>query len=513
MEDTTEKDYTQPADSQDKTNDDGNTYRHVLKYTSIFGGVQGLNMLIGVLRNKLVALILGPNGMGLASLFNSTVNFVSQTTSLGVSFSAVRNISEAFGSGDEAMIRHSISVIRAWTTATAILGMLVCAIFGSALSDWTFTWGDHTLHFIMLAPAVGFTAIAGGEGAILKGTRRLRQFATVQVLTIIVSLIVSVPLYLAYGQTAIVPVIVLVVFASMLFTVLYSYKFYPPIINKSVLKGAAAVLRSPFRKRGVLLREGMPMIRLGIAFAAAGMLGSGAEFIIRSWLNRAANLDVVGFYNAGYTMAMVYGSVVFTAMETDFFPRLSAVNGIQRECDEAINKQIEVALLIISPLLVAFSVSLPVLVPLLFSSQFVPVIAMLQVAIIALYFRALKLPVAYLTLAKGDSRNYLILEAYSDVLMVVGVVAGYLLLGIRGLGMGLLLTEIADVIVLNIYARLRYHYLSSRRIWIFACEQLPIAAATFLCVTTMSGVGYWAAGFCLFALSLVLSVVNLRTNR
>lgn len=512
MEDTTEKDFTQPADSQGETNDDGNTYRHVLKYTSLFGGVQGLNMLIGVVRNKLVALILGPNGMGLAALFNSTVNFVSQTTNLGVSFSAVRNISEAFGSGDDAKIRHAISVIRAWTTATAILGTLVCALFGSALSDYTFTWGDHTLHFIMLAPAVGFTAIAGGEGAILKGTRRLRQFATAQVLTIVASLLVSVPLYLAYGQTAVVPVIVLVLFASMLFTILYSYKFYPPIINKSVLKGAMAVLRSPFRKRGVLLREGMPMIRLGIAFAVGGMLGSGAEFIIRSWLNRCANLDVVGFYNAGYTMAMVYGGVVFTAMETDFFPRLSAVNSIQRECDAVINKQIEAALLIISPLLVAFSVSLPVLVPLLFSSKFVPVIAMLQVAIIALYFRTLKLPVAYLTLAKGDSRNYLILEAYSDVLMVAGVVVGYQTLGIPGLGMGLLLTEIADVIVLNIYARVHYHYTSSRRIWIFAAAQLPIAIATYLCVTTLSGITYWGAGFALFALSLILSLVNLRKN-
>ena len=35
-------------------------YGHVLKYTGIFGGVQGLNILIGLVRNKLVAVILGP---------------------------------------------------------------------------------------------------------------------------------------------------------------------------------------------------------------------------------------------------------------------------------------------------------------------------------------------------------------------------------------------------------------------------------------------------------------------
>ena len=77
------------------TEQNENSYGHVLKYTGIFGGVQGLNILISLVRNKLVALLLGPAGMGLAALFNSVVNFVSQATSFGISFSAVRHLSEA----------------------------------------------------------------------------------------------------------------------------------------------------------------------------------------------------------------------------------------------------------------------------------------------------------------------------------------------------------------------------------------------------------------------------------
>ena len=44
------------------------SYSHILKYTGIFGGVQGLNILMSMVRNKLVAIILGPEGMGLISL-------------------------------------------------------------------------------------------------------------------------------------------------------------------------------------------------------------------------------------------------------------------------------------------------------------------------------------------------------------------------------------------------------------------------------------------------------------
>ena len=105
------------------TEQNENSYGHVLKYTGIFGGVQGLNILISLVRNKLVALLLGPAGMGLAALFNSVVNFVSQATSFGISFSAVRHLSEIFDSGDSVRIRTFVNTVRAWCAVAALLGM------------------------------------------------------------------------------------------------------------------------------------------------------------------------------------------------------------------------------------------------------------------------------------------------------------------------------------------------------------------------------------------------------
>ena len=52
-------------------NNTNSSYHHILKYTSLFGSIQALNIFIGLVRNKLVALILGPGGIGLMSLFNS----------------------------------------------------------------------------------------------------------------------------------------------------------------------------------------------------------------------------------------------------------------------------------------------------------------------------------------------------------------------------------------------------------------------------------------------------------
>ena len=174
------------------------TYNHVLKYTGIFGGVQGLNIGMGLVRTKLIALLLGPSGMGLASLFNTTVTFVSQATNLGVAFSAVRHISALYDQGDREALEHFVKVVRGWSLLTALLGMPVCVMIGPLLSQTTFAWGNHSLHFMLLAPAVGMLAITGGETAILKGLRSLGALALIQVLSVAAALLISIPVYFSF---------------------------------------------------------------------------------------------------------------------------------------------------------------------------------------------------------------------------------------------------------------------------------------------------------------------------
>jgi len=286
-------------------------YGQVLKYTGIFGGVQGLNVIVSLVRNKLAAVLLGPAGMGLVSLFNATVAFISQATGFGISMSAVRHISELTESGDEAQRAYYIKVVRAWSLLAALFGVLVCVAIGPFLSSNTFAWGNHTLHFILLAPAVGMIAVTAGETAILKGTRQLKPLVVVQTFTILATLLLTVPAYYFFGQAGIVPVIVLMALVTLLFTVNYSYRLYPLQLSGS--KG--------------ILGDGMEMIRLGVAFTLAGIVGAGSEMLIRSWLNLQGDLDAVGLYNAGYMITVTYASMVFSAMEADYFPRLSAVNG------------------------------------------------------------------------------------------------------------------------------------------------------------------------------------------
>lgn len=466
------------------------SYGHVLKYTSVFGGVQGLNILVSLVRNKIVAMLLGPEGMGLASLFQTTVNFISQSTNLGVSFSAVRNVSELFDTGDEARIAHFIKVVRAWSLLTGLVGMLLCILIGPMLSNLTFSWGNHTLHFVLLSPLVALLAVTGGETAILKGARQLKSLAVIQVYGMLSALVIAIPIYYFFGQSGIVPVMVLMGLTMLLLTIQRSYRLYP--LHLTGAKG--------------ILGEGMGMVRLGVAFTLAGVLGSGSEFIIRTYLNNVADLKTVGLYNTGYILTMTYAGLVFSAMETDFFPRLSAVNSQWQNCNDIINKQIEVSLLLISPMLVAAQFAIPFVIPILFTTKFMPVVDMVRILLLAIYLRAIKLPISYLPLAKGDSLSYLFLEAVYDILVVLLVIWGYSHWQLLGTGVAITISAVFDYFMIMGYSYLKFHYRPTASVLGYSLLHLSLGVVAFLLATFTDGWQWWIGGLLVFIMTTVATL-------
>ena len=473
---------------------DKGAYGHVLKYTGIFGGVQGLNVIVSLVRNKFVALLLGPSGMGLVTLFNTTVSFISQSTHFGISTSAVRHLSDYPDDDSHPQIIHFVKVVRAWALLTALLGMLVCIVIGPFLSSTTFAWGDHSLHFILLSPAVGMLAVTGGETAILKGRHRLRSLAWVQIGSVFAALFMSVPVYYFFGEAGIVPVIVMMAFITMMLTLRESYRLYP-----LRLRGA----------RGVL-GEGMEMVRLGVAFTLAGIIGSGAEMLIRSWLNVTGDLDVLGLYNAGYMITITYAGMVFSAMETDYFPRLSGVQHDIAATNECVNRQMEVSLLLLSPMLAFLIIALPLLMPLLFSPQFEPVTGMAQVAALAMYMKVLTLPVAYITLARGRSLAYLFLESSYFVAFVLLMMFGYEHWGLLGTGIAITLAHVFEYLLVNGFAYKKYGYRFSVTVYGYAIIQLSLGLLAYVLTLTADGILYWGTGLSVVLLSFGLSLHVLR---
>ena len=154
-------------------------FRHILMVTGLFGGVQAVNVVASLIRNKCAALFLGPDGVGALSLLNTLVNMLVQLCGMGVSLSGVRRLSLAFDEGNVQRIR-SVWSVRLLTISGGSLGLVVCGLMG----HW------------LLSPAVLLMIVCSGELAILKAARRLRWLALSQIVSVLSSLLLTVPIYI-----------------------------------------------------------------------------------------------------------------------------------------------------------------------------------------------------------------------------------------------------------------------------------------------------------------------------
>jgi len=93
------------------------SYRRILKSSSIIGGASVINILIGLVRTKIVAVLLGPTGIGLVSLYTGLMATATAVATMGIGTIGTRQIAEALSKDDEcavAVARHFREVEEGW---------------------------------------------------------------------------------------------------------------------------------------------------------------------------------------------------------------------------------------------------------------------------------------------------------------------------------------------------------------------------------------------------------------
>lgn len=442
--------------------DDGSGYGHILKYTSLFGGVQGVTVLLSIVRNKFIAILLGSFGVGLIDMYNKSMDLISRSTTFGLSFTAVRRLSELYSQGDRDAMACQVRVIRSWSVLTALLGFVVCAAFSPIISRLGFDTYDYTLEIFLLSPLVAMLAVTGGELAILKASRRLKQLAAATTMGAVATLFITVPFYYFAGVAGIVPALLLSTFVVMVFNLKFSLKLFPWHAN-------------PFSVP--LLRKGGELLRQGVPYVLAGVVAAGAEMVVRAFIVNRDGLAANGLYCAGFMLTVSYARFVFTSMDADFYPRLSAICNNRSRMNVAINRQIEVCLLLITPFLICFALFLPLIIRLLFTSEFLKVVPMTLCASFYMFFKAVTTPVAYIPLAKGDSVTYFAMESLYYVFFILIVLCGYTFYGLTGAGIALSLSNLFDLLIVCGIYHVRYGYKIGSRVVKTSIGQMLLLSA------------------------------------
>ena len=396
------------------------SYRQIMKATSLFGGVQFFNILISIVRSKVIAVLLGPAGMGIMGLLTSTTGLISSFTNFGLGVSAVKDIAAANKTGDVKQISIIVTVFKRLVWMTGLFGTIVTLVMSPWLSLLTFGNKDYTIAFIWISITLLLAQLSSGQLVILQSMRRLKDLAKANVLGSALSLIVTLPLYYIYRVDGIVSGIVGTSFVTLLLTGYFSRK---------VQIGYIAVSRSQ------TYFKGKNMLQMGFLVSISGLLSVGASYLVRIFISHRGGIEQVGLYNAGFAIINTYVGLIFNAMGTDYYPRLSAVAYDNTLCKQTISQQAEIALLILAPILIVFLIFVKWVVILLYSKQFIAVNTMIYWASLGMFFKAVSWAIAFLFLAKGSSKLFFWNELIANIYVLVLNVTCYYFWGLTGLGL------------------------------------------------------------------------------
>ena len=250
--------------------DSRSSYRQILKATSIFGGVQVFNILIAIIRSKVVAVLLGTVGMGVIGLLTSTISLVTSVTNFGLGISAVRDISEAHATDDENRIKETLSVFRTLVWGTGFLGLLLTLILSPWLSLLTFGNYNYTIVFAVLSVTLLIAQLTAGQSAILQGMRKIKWMAKAGMLSSAVGLIGSIPLYYFFGVKGIVPALVFTAVVTGGIEYYYSNKIK---------------IRTRLLSFSIALQKGKPMMKLGFMMSLSGLATVAASYLVRVFIS------------------------------------------------------------------------------------------------------------------------------------------------------------------------------------------------------------------------------------
>jgi O-antigen/teichoic acid export membrane protein len=419
------------------------SYRSVMKATSLFGGVQVFNILIAIVRSKFIALFIGPAGMGIASLLNSTLGLINGVSNLGLDRSAVKDISFAQENENEKDVSRTISVLKRLVWFTACFGALLMIVTSPWLSEFAFDSKDFTWSFIWISIALLFKQFTSSQLAILQGLRKLKDLAKANLFGNFLGLFITVPLYYFYRIDAIVPAIIISALISFVFTFYYSNK--------------VELVKTPIRTSEAF-SEGKEMIHLGVMLSISSMISLLVAYIIQIYISQRGGVDEVGLYNAGFVILNTYVGIIFTAMATDYFPRLAGIAQEIIKIRKAVFEQAFIAILLITPIIVVFLMFAQFIIVLLYSSDFTPIVKMVSWGILGMVFKAVSFSMGYIIIAKGDSKLFIKTAIAFNSLLLISNVIGYYYGGLEGLGVSFFLYYIVHFVSLRIITKYRYEF-------------------------------------------------------
>lgn len=463
--------------------------KQILKSSSIIGGASFVTILIGLVKFKALALLLGPTGIGLIGMLTTIMATGATFFGMGLSISGVRELalnSENF---------EKLNLIRkALFSANIFLGLLaVIVIFSlrSVISEWFFQSADYQFAISIIGVGIFFSLISGSQTTLLQGLRKVTELAKVKVIGALTSTLIGLLIIWQFGEAGLPFIIIILPLASFFVALFYSRKLPRASISKISLKQ--------------LKMQWQGMFTIGFTFMLTGLMGLCCQLIVRYIINQELNFESLGYFQAAWTISMTYISLVLGAMAADYYPRLTQQADNKNEANRLVNEQTEIAIVFSAPILIVMLAFAPLIINLLYSSEFNNSIEILRWQVFGDVLKVFSWPLSWLIIAKGRSKLFFCIELVWNSSYILLVFIGINSLGIEIVGYAFAFSYLIYLILVYVFSRsindFQWTNHNARLILTFT-----FVTSSLLLTSYLSLLATMALGFVLAVLSTIYAV-------
>lgn len=387
------------------------------------------SLLLSLARTKLVALFLGPAGIGLLGLVQSTMATATLIGGAGLDSIVTREAAKARASGEGLEISIAVGLRGSMLLgfATALVAVPVLAVFGEQLGT------PGLISLMAVAAAIASSIVGTNYRALLAGISTVTDSALASLASAVGALVLTAALVMLS-----VPLGVVVAFVAL-------------AIPASQVVATGLFVWRHTTETTVTWRELLVPLRtyLGEAggFAIAGVVPVLTQLIARSVVRGCSDNDRFGYFQASLALGTTVTSVLAASVGASVLPSLSRVSASEERLRAAADQSARTYLVLVAPLVLLIAVFPADIVRLLYSSRFEPVSEQLSWQLMGEVVRLPAWVLSSVLLVLGRARAYLIVELTSGACMLVCLWFAVGLSGLASLGLAVAVGAVTQFVM------------------------------------------------------------------
>ena len=320
---------------------------------AIMGVASVISILIGIVRLKFIAVLLGPAGVGLYGIFLGMQNAGVALFGMGFNSSGIRLVTKSAENPKQlSNIRWALKI------GNLLLGVLACCVIwplSDEIAKMVFPDAKHATEIGLLGFGVLVSLLAGSQLAVLQGLRHIRAVALYKILGSLLAASCGILIVYHFGMTGIVALVLLIPVANIMVAGVLTGRRLAPL--------------------GRLEPAALPPVwkdtyALGLTFMGTTSINTLSLIAIQAIIIRHGGPSEVGLFQSVFTLSVHYLGFLFLAAQADYYPRLAAASDQPRRICFLVNKQTEIGFFIAAPIIVLMAAMSDWILPVLYSSTF-----------------------------------------------------------------------------------------------------------------------------------------------